>query len=72
MSRTIGALIGTAIAWLIFDGRELWAWGAFQMRVSLSLWVLGLVWALVTSLVGGLFPALRAARVPASEALRVA
>jgi putative ABC transport system permease protein len=66
----IGALIGAAIAWLLFDGRETWVWGAFKLRVSPSLWALGLVWALMTSLLGGLFPALRAARLPAAEALR--
>jgi putative ABC transport system permease protein len=67
----IGALIGTAIAWLIFDGREVWVWGAFKLHVSPSLWVLGFVWALITSLLGGLFPALRAGRLPPFEALRV-
>jgi len=68
----IGALIGTSIAWLIFDGREMWVWGAFKLRVSPSLWVLGLIWALTTSFLGGFFPALRAAQVPPSEALRAA
>ena len=68
----VGALIGTALAWLIFDGREIWIWGAFKLYVSPSLWVLGLVWALIASLLGGLFPALRAARLPAVEALRAA
>ena len=67
---TIGALIGTAIAWLILDGREVWVWGAFKLHVSPFLWVLGIVWALVTSLLGGLFPALRAGRLPPFEALR--
>jgi putative ABC transport system permease protein len=67
----IGALIGTAIAWLIFEGREVWVWGAFKLHVSPSLCVLGFVWALITSLLGGLFPALRAGRLPAFEALRV-
>ena len=67
----IGALLGAAISWLIFDGRDLWVWGAFKLRVSPTLWVLGLVWALITSLLGGLFPALRAGRMPPSEALRV-
>jgi putative ABC transport system permease protein len=67
----IGALVGTAIAWLIFDGREVWVWGAFKLHVSPSLWVLGFVWALITSLLGGLFPALRAGRLPPFEALRV-
>jgi hypothetical protein len=66
----IGALIGAAIAWLIFDGREMWVWGAFKLRVSPPLWVLGFAWALVTSLLGGLFPALRAGRPPPFEALR--
>ncbi len=67
----IGAVLGAAIAWLLFDGRDLWVWGAFKLRVSSALWVLGLVWALITSLLGGLFPALRAGRLPPAEALRV-
>jgi putative ABC transport system permease protein len=66
----IGALLGAAIAWLIFDGRDMWVWGAFKLRVSPALWLLGLVWALITSLLGGLFPALRAGRLPPFEALR--
>jgi len=67
----IGALAGTAIAWLLFDGRDMWVWGAFQLHVAPSLWALGLAWALVTSLLGGLLPALRAGRLPPVEALRV-
>ena len=66
----IGALLGSAIAWLIFDGRDMWVWGAFKLRVSPALWLLGLVWALITSLLGGLFPALRAGRLPPVDALR--
>ena len=68
----LGALIGTALAWLIFNGREMWVWGMFRLHVSLHLLALGVAWALVTSLVGGILPALRAARLPASEALRAA
>jgi len=67
---TIGAVIGAAMAWLVFDGREMWVWGAFKLHVAPSLWVLGLVWALVTSLLGGFLPALRAGRLPPFEALR--
>jgi len=39
--------------------------------VSPALWLLGLAWALTTSLLGGLLPALRAGRLPPSVALRV-
>lgn len=67
----IGALLGVAIAWLIFDGRDMWVWGAFKLHVSPMLWALGLAWALVTSLLGGLLPAVRAGCLPPSEALRV-
>jgi putative ABC transport system permease protein len=67
----VGAVLGTGITWLIFDGRDMWVWGAFRLCVSPSLWALGLGWALVTALVGGLFPALRAGRLPPSDALRV-
>lgn len=67
----IGALLGAAIAWLIFDGRDMWVWGAFRLHVSPALWALGLVWALITSLAAGLPPALRAGGLPPSEALRV-
>lgn len=67
----IGALLGAGFAWLIFDGRDMWVWGAFKLHVSPALWLLGLAWALTTSLLGGLFPALRAGRLPPSIALRV-
>ena len=66
----VGAVVGAAIAWLIFDGREMWVWGAFKLHVSPHLWLLGLAWAIITSLLGGLAPALRAGRLPPSEALR--
>jgi len=66
----LGALLGAACAWLAFDGREMWVWGAFRLRVSASLVALGILWALVTSLLGGLPPALRAARLLPAAALR--
>ena len=73
-----GGLLGGAIAWLIFNGYSVATLGSnfsqvmFQFRVSPELLWNGLKWALGIGLVGGLFPALRAARLPVSEALRAA
>jgi putative ABC transport system permease protein len=66
----IGALIGAVLAWTIFDGRDIWVWGAFKLRVPASLWLLGLACAVITALLGGLLPALRAGRLTPVEALR--
>jgi putative ABC transport system permease protein len=66
----IGAVVGAAISWLVFDGREMWVWGAFRLHVSPELWAAGLVLALGSSLLGAFFPALRAARLSPVEALR--
>ncbi|HEV2704030.1 MAG TPA: ABC transporter permease, partial [Steroidobacteraceae bacterium] len=68
----IGALLGTGLAWMIFDGRDMWVWGSFRLHVSVGLLALGLGWATLSSLLGGLLPAIRAARIPAYEALRAA
>jgi putative ABC transport system permease protein len=65
-----GAALGALMAWLLFDGREVYSAGVFRLRVSGPLVVLGLAWAVTIALLGGLFPALRAARIPAAEALR--
>jgi putative ABC transport system permease protein len=40
--------------------------------VTRGLIVTGIVWALAVGLLGGLFPAWRAARLPVAEALRAA
>ncbi len=42
----------------------------FQFRVTPQLMGEGLKWALVIGFLGGLFPALRAARIPVTDALR--
>src|SRR4249919_199135 len=71
-----GGVIGAAIAWLLFNGYQVSTLGnnfsqvVFQFRVSPELLWTGLKWALGIGLVGGLFPALRAARLPVTEALR--
>ena len=74
----LGGLIGGAIAWLVFNGYSVSTLGnnfsqvMFQFKVSPELLWNGLKWALGIGLVGGLFPALRAARLPVTEALRAA
>ncbi len=71
-----GALIGALCAWIFFDGHvsSMMVSGleppiAFAMSVTPGLIVLGIVWACVIGLIGGLFPAIRAARLPVARAL---
>jgi putative ABC transport system permease protein len=72
----IGALIGSFIAWAFFDGNVISSSGGsiaqmmFALTVTPGLIVLGIVWACAIGLVGGLFPAIRAARMPVATALR--
>jgi putative ABC transport system permease protein len=74
----LGGLLGAGIAWLVFNGYTVSTLGSnfsqvvFQFKVSPELLWTGLKWALGIGLVGGLFPALRAARLPVTEALRAA
>ena len=73
----IGGLIGGLLAWLIFNGNaaSTMAGGsvgqlAFQLHVTPELLWTGLKWALAIGFIGGLFPAVRAARLPVTTALR--
>jgi putative ABC transport system permease protein len=72
----LGGIFGGLIAWLIFNGYSVSTLGSnfsqvvFQFKVSPELLWTGLKWALGIGLVGGLFPALRAARLPVTAALR--
>jgi putative ABC transport system permease protein len=72
----IGALIGAGLAWVFFNGNVVSTLGSnftqvvFRLAVGPSLVVLGIAWACVIGLVGGLFPAIRAARLPVATALR--
>ncbi|MFD0738850.1 ABC transporter permease [Lysobacter koreensis] len=74
----LGGALGAAVAWLLFNGYSVSTLGSnfsqvmFQFRVSPELIWNGMKWALGIGLVGGLFPALRAARLPVTEALRAA
>ncbi|RBD02028.1 ABC transporter permease, partial [Xanthomonas oryzae pv. oryzae] len=72
----LGGVLGGAIAWAVFNGYSVSTLGSnfsqvvFQFKVSPELLWSGLKWALGIGLVGGLFPALRAARLPITTALR--
>lgn len=65
------ALIGAGIAWVFFDGSAASPFGfQFHLAVTPFLAFLGIGWALCMGLIGGLMPAIRAARVPVTVALR--
>lgn len=72
----LGGVLGGLVAWLVFNGHSVSTLGSnfsqvvFQFKVSPPLLWSGLKWALGIGLVGGLFPALRAARLPVTDALR--
>jgi putative ABC transport system permease protein len=66
-----GALIGALVAWMLFNGYSASPMGnSFHLAVTPGLAVVGLVWALGMGIIGGLLPALRAARVPVTVGLR--
>src|SRR5579883_3373952 len=71
-----GGVIGAAIAWALFDHYTASTLGAnfsqvvFEFRVTPALLADGLKWALAIGFVGGLFPAVRAARMPVTDGLR--
>lgn len=66
-----GAVLGTLAAWLLFNGLSASPFGfSFQLAVTPPLAVIGVEWALAMGLAGGLLPALRAAGMPITRALR--
>ncbi|MDP1570222.1 MAG: ABC transporter permease [Vicinamibacterales bacterium] len=73
----IGGAIGGVGAYLAFNGYQTstmnfqtFSQVAFAFQVTPTLLVTGLIYALLMGLVGGLFPAVRAARLPIPSALR--
>ena len=73
----IGGAIGGAVAYVAFNGYQTstmnfqtFSQVAFAFRVTPQLLAMGLFYALLMGLVGGLFPAIRAARLPIPVALR--
>jgi putative ABC transport system permease protein len=72
----LGGLLGAALAWWFFNGHTVATLGGafaqivFQVTVTTSLMATGLYWACAIGVLGGLFPAVRSARLPVAEALR--
>jgi putative ABC transport system permease protein len=72
----LGGVIGASLAWLLFNGHSVSTLGGafaqvvFKLTVTRALIITGIVWACIIGILGGLFPAVRAARLPVSDALR--
>lgn len=73
----LGGLLGGGLAWLTVNGYQTatinwqtFSQVAFRLTVTPSLLAGGIVYALVMGLVGGVFPAIRAARTEVAVALR--
>jgi putative ABC transport system permease protein len=72
-----GGVIGGLLAWAVFNGYSASTMAAgsvgqmhFELRVTPELLWTGIKWALAIGFIGGFFPALRAARMPVTAALR--
>jgi putative ABC transport system permease protein len=73
----IGGVIGGLIAWIAFDGYQTstmnfqsFSQVAFAFAVTPKLLTTALIYSIVMGLVGGMLPAIRAARLPVVTALR--
>ncbi len=73
----VGGSIGGGLAWWAFDGYQAatinwqtFSQVAFAFDVTPSLLIQGICYATLIGVVGGLFPAFRAARMPVTTALR--
>jgi putative ABC transport system permease protein len=68
-----GALIGVGLAWFFFSGFAASPLGiSIRLAVTAQIAGLGIVWAFAMGIVGGLLPAVKAARLPLPTALRAA
>ena len=73
----VGGLLGGGLAWLAFNNfhTSTMNWQSFSQitfafRVTPELLVRGIVWSALIGLIGGLFPAIRAAGLPIAAGLR--
>ena len=76
MLALIGGLVGALAAWIFFNGNSVNTLGAnftqvvFQLTVTPRLALTGILLACLIGIIGGSFPAIRAARLPIAAALR--
>jgi putative ABC transport system permease protein len=73
----LGGIVGGLVAYLAFDGYasttmnfDTWSQIAFSFAVTPQLLLRATILAMIIGLIGGLFPAIRAARLPIASALR--
>jgi putative ABC transport system permease protein len=73
----MGGTVGAVAAYFAFDGYkaatinwQTFSQIAFAFAVTPALLVSAILWAVTIGLFGGLFPAIRAARLPIAAALR--
>jgi putative ABC transport system permease protein len=73
----VGGAVGAGLAYVAFNGFtastlnwQTFSQIAFAFAVTPQLLVTAIVWAAIIGLIGGLFPAVRAARLPIASALR--
>ena len=71
----IGAAVGVTISWLLFNGNTVTLGDStgsmvFDMQITPALVVIGVLLACSVGFIGGLLPAVRAARLPVATALR--
>ena len=73
----IGGVAGAAVAYFAFDGYkaatinwQTFSQIAFAFAVTPQLLISAILWAVTIGMIGGLFPAIRAARMPIAAALR--
>ncbi|MGH9457530.1 MAG: ABC transporter permease [Thermoanaerobaculia bacterium] len=73
----VGGTFGAIVAWMAFDGYraatmnwQSFSQVAFAFEVGPRLLANGVMYAVLIGIIGGLFPAIRAARMPISAALR--
>lgn len=72
----VGGLMGAAVSWLLLSGNTFGLGSKegsvlAELRVTPMLLIIGMMWACAVGFLGGLLPAIRAARMPVAAALKV-